>query len=193
MRGEEIQIAGALLHNPQWSLRSSIVLPGTHAKWAQIENGRIVRFSTYLTGELFAVLSRHSILGRLLPEAPQGGAESDAAAFEMGLASALASGPGDLSHQLFATRTLGLTGRLPPASLADYLSGLLIGHELVSGLAGVAETATVPLVMIGEPKLCQRYASALKYMGRPPGAVLDNSAPAGLWNFAGAAGLLASH
>ena len=59
MRGEEIQIAGALLQNPQWTARSCIVLPGTHSKWVQIENGGIVSFSTYLTGELFAVLKKH--------------------------------------------------------------------------------------------------------------------------------------
>ena len=192
MRGEEIQIAGALLNNPQWSQRSCIVLPGTHSKWAQIEDGKIVRFATYLTGELFAVLCANSILGRLLPAATEGKAETDVAAFEMGLAAARRSGPGDLSHQIFATRTLGLTGRLAPASLADYLSGLLIGHELVSGLTGAGnELAAVPLVMIGEPSLCQRYVRSLEYMDQAVSAVLDNTAPVGLWNFAAAAGLLA--
>lgn len=192
MRGEEIQIAGALLQNPQWSERSCIVLPGTHSKWAQIENGRILRFASYLTGELFAVLSTHSILGRLMPAAPQGKPETDVAAFEMGLATAQGSGPGDLSHQIFGTRTLGLSGRLPHASLADYLSGLLIGHELVSGLAAAGAIGGVPLVMIGEPTLCQRYVRSLRYMGHTVSAVLDNTAPVGLWNFATAAGLLAN-
>jgi len=191
MRGEEIQIAGALLHNPQWSDRSCILLPGTHSKWAQIEDGKIVRFATYLTGELFAVLSAHSILGRLLPAATEVKGETDVAAFELGLASARRSGPGELSHQLFGTRTLGLTGRLAPAALADYLSGLLIGHELVSGLAAAGnELAAVPLVMIGEPSLCQRYVRSLEYMDQAVSAVLDNTAPVGLWNFAGAAHLL---
>jgi 2-dehydro-3-deoxygalactonokinase len=88
MRGEEIQIAGALLQNPQWAARSCIVLPGTHSKWAQIENGKIVRFATYLTGELFAVLSKHSILGRLMLEptvSTDSKMETDIAAFEPGL------------------------------------------------------------------------------------------------------------
>ena len=191
MRGEEIQIAGALLHYPQWAQRSLIVLPGTHSKWAQIDDGKIVRFATYLTGELFAVLSAHSILGRLLPAASAASAQApnDLAAFELGLASARRSAPGDLSHQLFATRTLGLTGRLAPAALADYLSGLLIGHELVSGLfAAGNELASMPLVMIGEPALCQRYVRSLEYMDQAVAAVLDNTAPVGLWNFAAAAG-----
>lgn len=78
MRGEEIQIAGALLNHPEWVSRACMVLPGTHSKWAYIENGKLVRYATYLTGELFAVLTQHSILGRLLPEGHK--TESDAAA-----------------------------------------------------------------------------------------------------------------
>ncbi len=194
MRGEEIQIAGALLHDPSSAARSCIVLPGTHSKWVQIEHGEIVRFATYLTGELFAVLGKHSILGRLMPESSETqdevNANANAEAFELGLASARASKPGDFAQQIFATRTLGLTGRLPPAALADFLSGLLIGHELVSGLAGIDETARVPLIMIGDPALCQRYAQSLRSFGKSADAVLDNTAPVGLWNLAQAAGLL---
>ena len=190
MRGEEIQIAGALLTNPQWAVRSCMLLPGTHSKWAQIENGKILRYATYLTGELFAVLSKHSILGRLMPAETDGKKESDPAAFELGLSTARSSGPGDLSHQIFGTRTLGLTGRLPHAALADYLSGLLIGHELVSGMAGSGDLALVPLVMIGAPSLCERYAHSLRYFGQSVDAVLDNTAPVGLWNLAIAANLV---
>ena len=193
MRGEEIQIAGALLLNPQWGVRSCMLLPGTHSKWAQIENGRIVRYATYLTGELFAVLSKHSILGRLMPAESEGMKDTDAAAFELGLTTARNSGPGDFTHQIFGTRTLGLTGRVPPAGLADYLSGLLIGHELVSGLAGAGDLAAVPLVMIGAPALCERYARSLQVFGKTADAVLDNTAPVGLWNLALAAGLVGAN
>lgn len=187
MRGEEIQIAGALLHNPQWGERSCMLLPGTHSKWVQVETRRIVRYRTYLTGELFAVLSAHSILGRLMPPASSAG-EFDRAAFEVGLATAAKSQPGDLAHAIFATRTLGLTGRLPAAGLADYLSGLLIGNELVSGRARIDDS--LPLIMIGDPALCRRYTYALEFMGQTPSAILDNTAPVGLWDFARAAGLL---
>ena len=192
MRGEEIQIAGALLLEPAWSVRSCMLLPGTHSKWAQIEDGRIVRYATYLTGELFAVLSRHSILGRLMPVGNEANLAVDPDAFALGLDTARRSGPGDLSHQLFGTRTLGLTGRLPSVGLADYLSGLLIGHELVSGLAGAGELVDAPLVMIGAPALCGRYAGALAHFGRAADAVLDNTAPTGLWNLALAAGKVAA-
>jgi len=190
MRGEEIQISGALSENPSWAVHCCMVLPGTHSKWVAVQQGQLMRFSTYMTGELFAVLSQHSILGRLLPEDRSAKRELDREAFELGLSQAQHSRAGELTHQLFATRTLGLTGRLPPAALADYLSGLLIGSELVSGLAGVQEHAAMPLVMIGEPALCKRYADALAYLGQPVAAVLGNTAAPGLWNFAVAAGVL---
>ena len=103
-------------------------------------------FSTYMTGELFAVLRQHSILGRLLPETREPGGEPNRAAFELGLAEAQRSLAGDLAHQIFATRTLGLTGRLPHDALVDYLSGLLIGSELVSGLARFQNLSAVPPV-----------------------------------------------
>ena len=189
MRGEEIQIAGALLQYPQWSARCTIVLPGTHSKWVRIEQGQVVNFATYLTGELFAILKKHSILGRLMPEGTGEEIAETQTAFELGLASARDSAPGDFSHQIFATRTLGLTGRLPHSALADYLSGLVIGHELVSGLKHAQDNT--PLLLIGEPALCQRYVRALTYLGQPDCMVLDNTAPAGLWHLADVAGLLA--
>ncbi len=193
MRGEEIQIAGALLQNPEWAANSCILLPGTHSKWVQIENGKIVHFATYLTGELFAVLSKNSILGRLMPEpmvSTDQKNEAGVAAFKLGLTTAKNSGPGDFSNQIFAARTLGLCGHLPHSSLADFLSGLLIGHELVSGLSRISTLAQVPLIMVGDPALCRRYASSLDFFGKPADAVLENTAPVGLWDFASAAGLL---
>ena len=190
MRGEEIQIAGALLHNAQWAARCCLVLPGTHAKWVLIEEGRIVRFATYLSGELFAMLKHHSILGRLFPEVSATRSEAVDTAFELGLGTARDGGPGDFTHQIFAARTLGLTGRLPADALPDFLSGLLIGHEMVSGLAGIAHCGQIPLILIGAPELCQRYKRSLQFFEKTANAVLDNTAPAGLWNFACAAGLL---
>jgi 2-dehydro-3-deoxygalactonokinase len=143
-----------------------------------------------MTGELYAVLREHSILGRLISTEP---ADSTAElGFAKGLQAARESSPGDLPHQLFATRTLGLTRRLPGNALADYLSGLLIGHELVSGLAAsrTAREAGAPLVLIGAAALCRRYARALKTFDTTVHAQLENTAPRGLWEFARAAGLL---
>ena len=193
MRGEEIQIAGALAEQPGWAREACVVLPGTHSKWVRVSEGRIAAFATHMTGELFAVLSTHSILGRLMPKgAPADGAGADDA-FGQGIRAARDSRPGDLTHQLFAARTLGITHRMAPELLKDYLSGLLIGHELVSGLAGARDTlaAGTPLLLVGEGALCRRYARALELMGVQPAAQLENTAPRGLFQFAVAAGLIA--
>ena len=191
MRGEEIQIAGALAENTGWARNACVAMPGTHSKWVQVADGRIAGFSTFMTGELFAILKTHSLLGRLMPAGVDATPEDEEAAFSIGIRAAQTAGPGDLPHQLFATRTLGLTKRLPPEALAHYLSGLLIGHELRSGLALLAEMPTgTPLLLIGDPALCRRYSRGLAAFGATPTALLGNTAPRGLFQFAAAAGLL---
>jgi 2-dehydro-3-deoxygalactonokinase len=189
MRGEEIKIAGAIAGEPSLGERAWFVLPGTHSKWALVQERRIVSFATYMTGELYAVLREHSILGRLMPPESTDAGES-ALGFEKGLEAARESSPGDLGHQLFAARTLGLTGRLPRNALADYLSGLLVGHELVSALAvsRTAREAGTPLVLLGDAALCRRYARALEAFGAPA-RLQPDTAPRGLWELAQAAGL----
>jgi len=192
MRGEEIQIAGALAPHPSWSRRACIALPGTHSKWVRIADGCIVQFATYMTGELFALLCRHSILARLMTESgPVDAGEADAA-FAKGIAEAQSSLPGDLPHQLFATRSLGLTHRLRSSVLKNYLSGLLIGHELFSALHRMhgSLTSGTPLLLIGEATLCRSYAKALAILGVTPAALLENTAPQGLFQFAVAAGAI---
>ncbi len=189
MRGEEIQIAGALLENPSLVAASYFLMPGTHSKWAEVRDGRIIRFASYMTGEMFAVMCNHSLLGRLMvDESPRPGAAE--AAFARGVALARKAGPGDLANQIFATRTLGLTQQLPAAVLKDFLSGLLIGHEIVSGLAH-APHREATLVLVGEGSLCRRYADVLASFGAPPALELGNTAPAGLFHFAMAAGRIA--
>ncbi|HEX8374886.1 MAG TPA: 2-dehydro-3-deoxygalactonokinase, partial [Geminicoccaceae bacterium] len=111
MRGEETQILGEIAAHGVTSGR--FVLPGTHSKWATAEAGRILSFATYMTGEVFDVLRRHSILGRLMRDA----APHDPDAFRRGLDRARAPEPegtavggGRLLHDLFGARTLGLAG-----------------------------------------------------------------------------------
>jgi len=192
IRGEEIQIAGALAEHPAWASQACMAMPGTHSKWVRIKDGRIVGFATYMTGELFAVLCKHSILGRLMPDGAPADSAAAAAAFVSGVQAARDSLPGDLPHQLFATRTLGLLRRLPPEALKDYLSGLLIGHELVSGSARMREAldGDTPLLLVGEGALCRRYGQALGILGIKPAAQIGNTAPRGLFQFAAAAGLI---
>lgn len=189
MRGEETQIVGALQLRPDLMPESCIILPGTHSKWAQVRQGRVLGFATHMTGELFAVLREHSVLGRLMPDASGG---QDLPAFLAGVDAARDDARLGLSHLLFAVRSLGVTERMNAGGLADYLSGLLIGHELQAGLAwrNAAGLAAAPLALVGEPRLCQRYVQALARFDQHTGIVLPNTAPAGLWRLALAAGLV---
>ena len=108
MRGEETQIAGALATSEG---RVLAVLPGTHSKWAIVERGRLTAFATFMTGELYAVLLAHSILGRMAERA----ALSAGPAFARGVAHGL--GAGGFSHVIFGARTLALMGELAPSEV----------------------------------------------------------------------------
>lgn len=176
MRGEETQIVGALALQPELADDACLVLPGTHSKWARVKAGRVTGFATHMTGELFALLRQHSVLNRLMPA--DGSSPASPAAFLKGVDAARE--PGGLGHQLFAVRTLGLFKQLGAEQLPDYLSGLLIGHELASELKG----SQPRVALIGDPALCARYAQALTYLGQPAPLLLDNTAPAGLWALA---------
>lgn len=189
MRGEETQIVGALQLRAELREQACIVLPGTHSKWAQVRGGRVERFATHMTGELYAVLRQHSVLGRLMQDS--GG--FDEAAYCEGVEMARDAGHLGMSHQIFSARSLGVTGRLPGAALADYLSGLLIGHELRAGLAWRADAKLdhAPLALVGNPALCARYQLALQRYSGVQALVLDNTAPAGLLCLAQAAGVAA--
>jgi len=184
MRGEETQLVGLLALQPALAAAACVLMPGTHAKWVQLEQGRVTGFRTRMTGELYALLRQHSVLGRLMP-ATDTAWHGDA--FAAGVAAARRSVGTDLVGQLFAVRTLGLSARWPAAALPDYLSGLLIGHELAAGLPRQPAT----LVLVGEPALCQRYGQALRQFGAEPACVFDNTASTGLWQLAVSAGLVA--
>jgi len=113
MRGEEVQIVGALAADAGLAAASRFVLPGTHCKWAAVDRGRIVGFTTYMTGELFALLRDHSILGRPAKDASQAADHAaDEQVFLRGVMAARDSGAEGVSGLLFTVRSLFLTGRL---------------------------------------------------------------------------------
>ena len=173
MRGEETQIFGALqLLGRQEAL---VVLPGTHSKWVRVQAGQIQSFSTFMTGEFFALLRQHSILSRTLPASD---GEFDCEAFDQGVTLALRSS--SLLHSAFSTRTLSLFDRLPAASLPSYLSGLVIGEELR------AQTwqAHAEVVIIGSESLTQRYQRALALREVSSCRVGSQATWAGLWAIA---------
>jgi len=192
MRGEETQIAGALACRPELETRAGVrmILPGTHSKWVRAEHGIITGFTTCMTGEVYAALMRHTILGRLMPEGRDAGAV-DWAAFEKGLAVASDERNGGLLTTIFSARTLGLTHKLAPAQLPDYLSGLLIGNEIAAMQRMHPGASDAPILLIGAEDLVQRYAKALPVFGLA-GAVLDGATEAGLWRIADMAGIITS-
>ncbi|MDO9638917.1 MAG: 2-dehydro-3-deoxygalactonokinase [Pseudotabrizicola sp.] len=154
MRGEETQIAGALALHPAFD--GVMCLPGTHSKWAQISAGEVVSFQTYMTGELFALLSQHSVLRHGMV-----GTGWDDAAFDAGLSDAL-SRPDRIGAQLFTLRAEGLLAGLLPESARSRLSGLLIGVELA---AAKPYWLGQPVTLIGAEALCANYARALLAQG----------------------------
>lgn len=177
MRGEETQLFGAMAELPALAEDAVVVLPGTHSKWARVARGRIERFTTYMTGELFAVLSHHSILGRLAEGTSSGGTAG--AAFARGVRHARDAGAG-LASLVFSARSAVLVGDLPAAASLAFLSGVLIGDEVRAGLA----TGDRPRALIGEPALCARYAAALGEFGVGDVAILGDTGPSGLWQIA---------
>ena len=156
MRGEETQIAGFLALNPKFD--GVICLPGTHTKWAHISAGEIVSFRTFMTGELFALLSLQSVLRHTV--------ESDGwddASFSEAVSTGM-SNPAELAGRLFSLRAEGLLNDLHPNSARARLSGLLIGAELA---AARPYWLGQHVALIGDDALCKAYSDALGAQGLP--------------------------
>jgi len=174
MRGEETQVFGALrllgIDN------GTFVMPGTHSKWIRVQSGRIERFATLMTGELYALLRQHSILARTLPAGDD--AELTEAAFDAGVAHALRS-PG-LLQSAFSVRTLSLFDRLDVDERPSYLSGLVIGEELRTRAPSGGEE----VVVIGAEALTRRYERALAQCGLGTRRIGSQATWAGLFGIA---------
>jgi 2-dehydro-3-deoxygalactonokinase len=165
MRGEETQLLGVT--EPDFT--GLVCIPGTHSKWVRIEAGRIVEFSTYMTGELYAVIAQHSILTHAVETAGSGASPLavDSQPFREGLSAALAE-PTALTASLFQLRAAQLLGFEQRADGAARLSGLLIGTELADaarrhGLLGSGPLRSVRLIAAGA--LGQLYEAALAGQG----------------------------
>lgn len=164
MRGEETQIAGFVAANPKFD--GILCLPGTHTKWAHISAEEIVSFRTFMTGEMFALLSRQSVLRHSLASD-----DMDADAFLEAVGEGL-SRPESFAARAFSLRAEDLLHQQAAAIGRARLSGWLIGAELA---------ATRPywlgqqVALIGAPALCGLYAAALKAQGLDP-AVADGDA-----------------
>lgn len=154
MRGEETQIAGALQLMPGYD--GILCLPGTHSKWVHISAGEVVSFQTFMTGEMFALLSEASVLRHGMQ-----GSGWDDAAFDAGVSDAL-SRPERLGARLFSLRAEGLIAGLSAAAARARLSGLLIGTELA---AAKPYWLGQRVTLVGAEKLSAAYAHALSLQG----------------------------
>ncbi len=154
MRGEETQIGGFLAANPGFD--GILVLPGTHSKWARIKTGMVSGFSTFMSGEMFDLLSRHSVLRHSIADKGW-----DANAFKLALADGF-SRPERLTQNIFAIRAAALIAGLDPVAARSQLSGYLVGLEL-QGAKNIWQGKDV--VIIAEPVLAEIYQVALALVG----------------------------
>lgn len=188
MRGEEVQILGAVSGAVSGALSDMggdmgtgeelFCLPGTHSKWVRVRDRRIVGFATFMTGELFDVLRRHSILGR--------GIEHAAWSDEAFLAGIDRSGDeAGLLHHAFGVRASGLFGELPPERAGAFLSGLLIGTEIRAARTNhplpTGHPGGHPIRLIGAEDLAALYSTALEHLGLAAVSADPHSGAQGLW------------
>jgi 2-dehydro-3-deoxygalactonokinase len=154
MRGEETLALGVGIEN------GLICSAGTHPKWIAMKNGRIERFATYMTGEMYALLREHSMIGRPAtePEDPKG--------FDLGLKAAERNSGENrvgLLHLLFSARASVVSGKMNSNLLAPYLSGLLTGDEINGALSQFGRPTSVTI--LAAPERADLYIHALKRHG----------------------------
>ena len=157
MRGEETQLLGAVLTGLD---EHPVVLPGTHSKWAAPQRGRLTDFHTAMTGELYALLLAHGTVAQV---AAQPGPEKQEA-FDGGARLGLEQAPRGVLSLVFEARSRVLVGSLPADQVRDYLSGLLIAAEVRGALAWLSEVPE-QVTLVGEKRLCRRYAHVLALAG----------------------------
>jgi 2-dehydro-3-deoxygalactonokinase len=188
MRGEETQVFGVLSTDADDD--KLLILPGTHSKWVRVENRKVNWFTTFITGELFDVLTTHSLL--IQPNHNDDAVVSpinfSSPEFLRGVEHALtarADGAGMLSR-LFSVRTRRLIDGVAGAESKKYLSGLLIGSEISEAL-GILKRQGIPLqraTLVGDPDLCALYRSCLTRCGVVCDIYGSPAAVQGLWSIA---------
>lgn len=169
MRGEETQVIGALLGA---KLENGVfVLPGTHSKWVTVEAATIIGFRTFMTGEIYEALLRATILGHLAESADDDTDDGFTLGVRTAMSQADATGPGDLLNMIFSARSRVLHNELAGTAVRNYLSGLLIGAEIRSGVGvhaigptGASDQAFNAHI-IGDDTLQKRYMQAASIMG----------------------------
>jgi 2-dehydro-3-deoxygalactonokinase len=152
MRGEETQLLGALgMHATGEAI---VCIPGTHSKWAVVKNGTVERFATFMTGELFSVVSRETILSHAVAGAEEA---EDIGAFKSAVVAAYEA-PALAANLLFQVRSSQLLFGGSPSAARERISGTLIGLELAAGLAGERPGGGITLVASGGLRVRYRLA-----------------------------------
>lgn len=154
MRGEETQLLGAA--DALGAGDRLVCMPGTHSKWVRLAGGRVEGFSTFMTGELFDAIARHTILSHSVDGS--GPVNGDSPAFRDAVEATLAA-PGLATNRLFCVRAAGLLAGLAPADARARLSGTLIGLE-IAGALSLAESGT-PVALVASGGLGALYETAL--------------------------------
>lgn len=157
MRGEETQLLGEFARDGASGLAC---MPGTHSKWVRIKSGHVTEFSTYMTGELFGLIARQSILRHAVGDADSCDPQSDA--FLQAVADAR-DHPASVSRLLFSIRAGQLLNARDAASNYEQLSGLLIGWEIAAARTEFGADTHIHLIASG--KLSGLYNAAFRSLG----------------------------
>ena len=164
MRGEETQLLGAAATLGDGD--HLVCMPGTHSKWVRLSGGKVLGFSTFMTGELFEAIAKNTILSHAIAEA--GAISGETPAFRAAVARMVAN-PALATSQLFSVRAGSLIAGLSPEDAKARLSGTLIGLEIAGALSLVAEGTPVTLVVSGG--LGNLYIEALAAAGLSPSVI----------------------
>ncbi|MBO9591783.1 MAG: 2-dehydro-3-deoxygalactonokinase [Niabella sp.] len=154
MRGEETKIVGVADLLPAAAQELLLILPGTHPKHIQIQRRMVTTFRTFMTGEVFSLLTAHSILaGSVAPN--NNLTDMNREHFIRGVQ---LSQTHSLLHHIFGVRTNQLLKNTPPEANYHYLSGLLIGEELKT------LPADQPVYLLGSATHLQAYTLACEVL-----------------------------
>jgi len=163
MRGEELQLLGWMRSEQPEQSNHLFALPGTHNKWALVDNGQISNFLTAFTGELFAILRRDSIL-----ITDDTAISFNQEAFMQGVHAIEQLGEAQLVHALFATRSKQVVGEMASTDGLSYLSGLIAAAD-VMGATKLFKDQLIKtnneVTIIGEPMLTEQYQLVLDHLG----------------------------
>lgn len=179
MRGEETQLVGVV---EMGLTEGVVVMPGTHSKWVTLRNGSIEDFSTFMSGEIFAALRDHTILGTLMKDN-----DFHVGGFHRGVVDGYKAGT-QLLHTLFHVRTLPLFNLIAEEEVSDYLSGMLIGAEIRG--ANDNGMAINHVTVVGQDSLVERYTRAFQSLQMKVTVAADDIVARGHFAIAKSAGLV---